>query len=729
MKLSMDDPSSLFRVYAEYDDLVPHLPAVQQIADAHRNEFGFLSGTAYSDAAKKGRLWIALDSETLTYAGHLLFGGHGNALRVVQICVAPNHRSKGLAHELMRRLKEHGERQGRISIIARVAADLPANSFYEREGFRLVRQQAGGRTTGRTINIRVCRLSTPTLFGGDKVPDCPAAMLNRPAYVAETYVLDMNALFDLLRERASVAGVQKLVEATCTGQIKLLRTEEMVRELERTSKGKDDPLLAFVRKLPALPSREEQDLLLLVSELRPIVFPEREKSRKAAQMDESDLRHLAHCIASNVGTFVTGERAILRAGDALYSRYQLDIRSPSDFEQDEETIDGDMVALGVGATSIRFTQAGQGDGDKVRTFLNALGVDKAKIRRIVECDAPARGRDGMLGFAAGVLSGVLLYEPGTNVSCNEEAHIYIDETVPGHRTIAEHLLCQCCLRTPGARISLIELFIRPDQSHTRMLAISRGFRPTEQIDQDYRLVKPACRQVLTSSSWNRSIREFQQCTSLDLPNKMPTYAELQHTGVVLKESADVSHTFSLFDFETMISPGLLLPSGREGIIVPIKEDFAEDLLNAVNGQMRLDLYATVTVKTLLERAYFRNPRGASKIRQGMPLFFYVSGSRGGAGSVRAAARCTCSKVVSVEQALVEFSRQGVLDESMLQQTADAKGMVHVFTFDNVRLIHRSVSFSSLRAEGIVDGANLVTQQTVNANQMEKLLGLGGEIHG
>ena len=721
--------SAQFVVLNDYDAVLPHLSAVRKNADAHKKELGFLSHTAYSDKAKKGKLWVLSDPDKSSYIGHLLFGGRDDTLNVVQLFIAPVDRGKGFARELLNCLKEYGERLGKLSIIARVATDLPANKFYEREGFRLVCQKTGGKTTGRTINIRAYRLSTPTLFGGDLASECPAAMLNRPAYVAETYVLDMNALFDLLRERAPVDGVRNLVEAACKGRIKLMRTAEMVKELERTSNGKEDSLLTFAEKLPALPSREEKALSLLVSALRPIVFPDRDKDGKSAQRDESDLRHLAHCIASNVGTFVTGEKAILRVVDELYSRYQLDIRSPSEFEENDKSTNAEFTAIGDDVANIRFANAGTGDSERVSFFLKALGVDKGKTEQIIDFDAPARRREGILGFSGAKLCGVLLYESGTMISCKEEVHIYVDETMPGYRTIVEYLLCQACLRTPGARISLMELFIRPDQSHTRMLAISRGFRPVEQTDQDFRLAKPACRHVLTSKSWNTSVREFQQCASWNLPDKMPTHVELQNTGIVLKENADVSHTFSLFDFETMISPGFLLPAGREGVIIPIQQDFAEDLLNAVNGQMRLDLYKTGSIRTFIERAYFRKPRAASKISQGMPLFFYVSAFKGKAGGIRVAARCTCSKVVSVEQALVEFSRQGVLDESMLRKQTNGQGMVHVFTFDSVRLLSKEISFRKLREENIADRSNFVTLQTVNTEQMTKLISLGGESHG
>jgi hypothetical protein len=46
------------------------------------------------------------------------------------------------------------ETQYYITISARVAADLPANDFWERVGFRCIRTEVWGATTGRRINVR-----------------------------------------------------------------------------------------------------------------------------------------------------------------------------------------------------------------------------------------------------------------------------------------------------------------------------------------------------------------------------------------------------------------------------------------------------------------------------------------------------------------------------------------------------------------------------------------------
>jgi len=707
------------------EDVRPYLPRIRSEADAHRHELGFLSATAYEEASKKGRLWVAVSPTDGSCIGHLLFGGRDNTLRVTQLCVCPASRGAGIGRHLIQELRSFGEAHSKLAIIAKVAADLDANKFWDDEGFAIVRQQKGGQTRDRTINVRVCRLSTPTLFGSGPAPSRPPDLLNRPSYVTEAFVLDMNALFDLLRERSPLdAGVRNLLQAACNGRIRLYRTAEMVSELERTSEGAD-PLLSFVKHLPSLPSREEQSLLLLVSELRPMVFPERSLSRKNGSRDTSDLRHLAHCIASNVGTFVTGERAILRAADELYARYQLDVRSPAEFE--DQAGDGvwDDAVLGGGVDTVRFASACGDDETAVRGFLVSLGVPPPKACKVVDFGAPGARKTGLLARDANGLCGVLLYERGTSFSTVEEAYAYVDESLPGYRGVVEHFVSQCCLRTPGPRVSRVELFMRPDQGHTRQVALTRGFRPVEQIDQDCRLVKAACGCAIRPTEWSRVVREFEQSTGLHLPQAMPSCKELSNTGIVFQESPDVTHTMSLFEFETMISPGFVLPPGRDGVIVPIKTDFAQELLGASAPQLRLDLYSTGAVRVLLERAYFKSPKNAKKVQQGMPVFFYVSGSGPECGMLHGIGRCTCSKVVSVEQALVEFARQGVLDESSLRKTADGKGRVHVFTFDNVRPIVRPIPMQVLRDEDIVDGANLVTLQTVDAGQMEKIMDLGG----
>ena len=67
---------------------------------------------------------------------------------------------------LIESLKEYAKKNNYHTILARVAADLPANKFWDKMNFRIFRQEPGGRTTGRLINIRGYSLEDNNLLSG-----------------------------------------------------------------------------------------------------------------------------------------------------------------------------------------------------------------------------------------------------------------------------------------------------------------------------------------------------------------------------------------------------------------------------------------------------------------------------------------------------------------------------------------------------------------------------------
>src|SRR5690348_12634672 len=142
-----------FSVLKSPDEVLPFLTSVVESADKFKDELGFLPHTAYQDQAEKGRLWIFIDPN-LQYAGHLMFGGYRQALKITQMFVETSHRRHGLASLGLNALKDHARTTGCQYIRARVAADLPANEFWEKNGFVIVEQVKGGETTNRLINMR-----------------------------------------------------------------------------------------------------------------------------------------------------------------------------------------------------------------------------------------------------------------------------------------------------------------------------------------------------------------------------------------------------------------------------------------------------------------------------------------------------------------------------------------------------------------------------------------------
>lgn len=77
----------------------------------------------------------------------------------------PSLRRKGSAELLVQEIVSQAEKVNYLSLAAHVATDLAdANRFWQRMGFETLRTRPGGKTTARTINVRVRNLNTPTLF-------------------------------------------------------------------------------------------------------------------------------------------------------------------------------------------------------------------------------------------------------------------------------------------------------------------------------------------------------------------------------------------------------------------------------------------------------------------------------------------------------------------------------------------------------------------------------------
>src|ERR1700720_4782075 len=171
---------------------------VRLAADRHKAALGFLPEQVYTDAADQGKLIVAIckhvDSET--FAGHLLYGGVFPHARIFQVYVAPEFRLNAIGRQLVEAVLRKMETAQFLSVSSQVADDLEANRFWERLQFETVRVRPGGKTTGRTINIRVCELNTPRLFMPERATEQASAtdlsLLSRFSNLSPRYLIDLN---------------------------------------------------------------------------------------------------------------------------------------------------------------------------------------------------------------------------------------------------------------------------------------------------------------------------------------------------------------------------------------------------------------------------------------------------------------------------------------------------------------------------------------------------------
>lgn len=721
------------KVLKIYNDVEPYLEEVQTCADAHRKEFGFLPKVAYQDQALQGKLWVAVDGKG-ALNGYLMFGGTKPSLKVLQMFIHSDHRGKGIASYLIKELETYGEKHCFLSIKARVAADLKANHFWEKNEFFLAKQVSGGKTTKRIINIRIKELKTPSLFDGSEVRiDQRLTKIqstdfgNHPILSSPTYAVDLNVFFDLLKKRRYVTDASNVFNAGWNNVVKLCVTPEFISELERTSNDRQaDPLLLFVKDLPQLSRVNEADLNTLCLELQDAVFSQRSKGRKAAINDKSDLRHLSYAIFHKLSGFITREKAILNARERLLEKYGLDIVSPSDFSRSDANHSGEdtySIEEDTEVETLDICTRSSLPSATVDTFLRRLQVGAISSKEVWHKGVVKNSQCHISAHYNNELVAIGSWVPPICVATNSDAFLFVDEECGAAVRVIDHFLEMLLRGIPVGGTHRISLIIGKAQIETLNTARKRGFSLSSDscTSSVNKLVKYAVGGVLDQRRWGDFVRKMNSLApGLIFPQTLPSNDIFCNTGLQLLKDR---HPVKLFEFENLFSPCITIPKGREAIIVPIKQSYADQLVGRTNNQLQLNLLPEKPALICMERAYFRKAFGIGKFKKGMVAIFYVSASGGGGKELLGWARITSSQLMHIDDVKIRLSRLGVLSDDELSECANKDGLLHAFTFDNFSRFPKQVQYDELKARGFIDGANLVTAQLLPGKKLVALCDL------
>ena len=591
------------------DDVMGYIDEVRKWGDANRSVFGFLPASAYTEAAMKGHLWIAIDRSTKKLRGHLFFGGRYPHLKVFQVHVLPEHRSEGVAGRLVGAFKKYGEGNSWLTIRSRVASDLEANKFWQASGFRIVRQAR--EKSERTINVYELELDVPSLFGRRQFPrafsgDASSQIAYaRPLLETHSYVIDLNVFFDAVRQRD--AGESAFIfSSALNGEIRLRVTSEFRKELERRSPDvSDDPVLEFARALPALPEIPPRKLECLIENLKDTLSVADTRTGKWAANEQSDLVHLASCIHHKALGFVTRDARILRHTRTLLEKCKLRVISPLDLSESFGEVDTYQpeFSVAVGKEEIKIASLDESHDAEAESFLREMRIDEADISYCLAAGTTQSPRTRLVVRTGEGIVGIGSWEARVSSSLNAIAYLYVDEANWNAEKAIDHLLESMTNRGHLGQFLACDLKLGQGQSRTREVAIRRGFQPIrgEEVDASQILRKVSHRGAITSDDWESFRKDFKEATGVELPHSMPKQDELANTGIVLNSKGGPT-TCSYFDFETLVSPGSIICPGRSGVIVPIKEKYARELLPFIDGQTSLLPGKEAALR--LERAYF-----------------------------------------------------------------------------------------------------------------------------
>lgn len=727
----------MVQIEKEPERVAEYLTDIKALADSNRSSLGFLPGSVYEDQCVRGNLLVAVGESKRHFRGYLLFGARFPHLRVGQLAVTKDSRFCGIADTLLAHLTDFGEANGYITVRARVAADLPANRFWEKAGFKVLRQEKGGVSSNRTINVRLKELVGTSLFRTFDASDQEAVSktydlrFNGPRLTSNVYAIDLNVILDALRNREFHEYALGLIAGALANEYRLFVTPEFTAELERAGglAGSDDPLLTFARNLPAPISHNRTEVESIADSLRPIVFPEQNRSPRRIENDNSDLTHLAYCIYHGFTGFVTREKALLRASHAIQDRYGLEILTPADVVS--ATARSSLKPLSriqtVDNSELSVRDVGQEDRKDLRGLLDSLGADAQEISRVLSGGVTHRPRQARLGMINGELLGFASWTVRSQTLPTIDACVFVDETKEHSARLIDHFLeaLQECI--PHSTTGLILLDLPRSSEVARETCFRTGYRLIGGTPHDRdktRMAKVSHAGPVSESTWARLGSVFSSVTGYHLSCELPSEKEAENSGVFLGHPMTKNAGFvSRFDFESIISPGLMLNCGREATIIPIKIAYSRHLIGQMDGQA--DMFETDHAESRLERAYFMNPRSIGRFSPGQPIIFYVSKTGGGPGAAIGMARVTSAQRRFADSIGVGLLRQGILTFDAVRQCADRDGNVGVLTFDCFLHFPAPVDHSRLRNIGAINEANLVTSQKLENGEFVAVLRAAG----
>ena len=457
------------------------------------------------------------------------------------------------------------------------------------------------------------------------------------------YILDLNVFLDVVKNRIYRKDGSFLIQAGLTHQARVCATPEFAQELARhTNESGSDPVLEFAKEIPTLPNVNHAVLVDLRRELRTLVFPGSASASHPSANIESDLTHLAYCVHHRATGFVTRDQNILRAAERLRNAHSLEVLSPTDLFQA-------AVIPGAPRETVRarFRQGNlrvvvsveERHRRSVEGFLADLGMTSDTAREVWNPGTSGSPRRRIVVWRGTVLLGVASWDPVNQLKQTTALHIYVDERSEEAEGIVECLL-DIAIRDSGPlQCKRMDLRLIGGQDQLRVVALRKGFAqqygplPSSHIAS---LAKFVFSGPIVEGTWNEFRAGFERLTTFRLPDRMPIADELINTGICLGGGRGRrDFILSIFEFETLISPGLLLYPGRTGLIVPIQERFSRQLLGV--GCPQLEIFPSPEAILRGVKSYFRSPRGVDAFKIGSPIFFYVSGSRGGSQEIMGSA--------------------------------------------------------------------------------------------
>ena len=702
------------KIYRRAAEVSRFSKVVQEQGDSEREVLGFLPRCVYSEAAAQGKLLVATIhmAGQENYAGHLLFGGRFPHLRVFQLYTLPQFRGRQIGRKLIDALASEAESQYCISISARVAADLHANEFWERMGFRTIRTERGGVTTGRQINVRRRELESPTLFS---VPEIARGTAHQAHSRVEQpiYALDVNVFLDVIKDRPRGEYAGRLLTASLSGMLRLFVAREFINELTRATKDESvDPVVQLAMTLPQFTPVPDLFLSNLREELGRIIFPTRLNAGQLRVRDHSDLIHLATMIYHTASGFVTSDDSILSKQTELRAKYGIEVIGPVELAEiylPRQWTPTQLTAQSTDGASIDVRDLTEARRADVESFLLSCSVERPQVTLATSPGQSACPRHRVVVSIKEEIIGFAAWDAARGPQSSSEAWLTVDPISPMGELACDVLLDAMFRDTCMSRPARVLLDGQHTSRESLEYAKEHGFRTPRKLNSSSILEKFCIGRIITRLNWEELRLQMANSFGLALPTAPPVYTG-PDTIIMIDENKGTEEAIQLREFEARFGPVIMMLPGRPVIVVPIQRAYADLLLSTARQH---SLFPPPEASVLGEKLYLSSPRTLSVIAAGAVIFFYESiGTDNGLGAIIATAQVTRTAVKETATLDSGTTRRGVLTSEEVSSVS-ANDRTGLTFFNQLMRLENPIALARLRALGCADGANFVTARQID----------------
>lgn len=650
----------------------PHLERVMALHRLNAKTLGFLPKGAFEEHAKLRQIIVALESDG-SCLGYLLYRIARGRASIVHLCVANAARGRGVARQLVERLKQETRSLEGIGLYCR--RDFDATYVWSKFGFEAAHAKAG----------RGKDLAELTFWWFSHGHEDLFSRVAESAPVRQRVVIDANVFYDLhTRESPESEDSKALLADWVQASIELVVTKELRNEIVKgpTEECRRQSRAAATGYTTL--TADDEVFQMLCTDLRSR-FPE-----SATLRDEADLRQIAYAIAGGAPFFVTRDEVLVERCESLYQTHGLMVLLPAELINHLDSIEreGDYRPARIEGSRLKnallksetleaaianFKLPEEREGDLRKIVLHCLAQPKAMDVQVITDSLNAHV---MLGVMDRQQSGIL-----TVPVLRRSRH-------PMATTMLRNFLRACLVAAAGEHRRIVTV------TETRLGEVDRS------ILNEFGFVE--CGDVwakITVQSVGSldAIRKSVSGLSLDSRFEFAKQTALS----ALAAAAELRDVPAYTAIERQLWPAKVIESDVPTFIVSIKPKWAQHFFDTELGSqllfgLREDLHLGV------EGVYYRSAENNNLTVPGRILWYVSKDTGDGSMSIKA-----CSQLEEVvrgkpKELFRRFQRLGVYEWRDVYEAAGKNVAMDIvaFRFRMTERFLRPIEMEMLESLGI-----------------------------